>query len=263
MINLPIKTAGEIKEIVNDFLYSYSNNCSKMIDDELAETINLISDKFSSCYYDLNIIVNHIDQKEVSEAEFDAKILLWQGLNSLISSLQLIRQGFFTEPNILNRHAIENLALAISIKNNFEHHDKFRNGKLTGEKCITFAKKIIPEIGTIYGILSNFSHPGNDNLGNYYHEDENIKTYIIGGGITKKYLYRTKFNLAPLGIITQVYLAGIEYIYQRHLLVLNLWTKQGKYLKWSPNNLEKKYSEILQKILTEGLSEMTNKNNSI
>ena len=260
MINLPVKKSSEIKQIIYGFVNIHSNNASRLVDDELSQTIDLVIGKITSCFYDLNIIVNHIDPKKITEPEFVSKILLWQGLNTLISSLQLIRQGFFTEPVILNRHAVENLALAISVTSNPADFKKFEEGKLSGEKCITAAKKIIPELGEIYGILSKFSHPGNENLGNYYLEDENNKTYAIGGGLTKKYIYRTKFNLAPLGIIAQVFLAGTEFIFWKYFTELSLWKKESIYLKWSPNEDESKYSKELQCMLLEGLAEMEKNN---
>ena len=102
----------------------------------------------------------------MSNRDFEAQMILWQSSNALIGSLQLIRQGYTLEPPIIMRNSIENLAMALSFygENSKYYYNKFKKLKLSGEECISEAKKIIKQIGAIYGLLSQVAHPSKKHL---------------------------------------------------------------------------------------------------
>lgn len=254
------RDSEEIKKAIFNNIHHISKNASSMVDNKFQNEIDIIIGKLSETFHILNIIVNYTDQKKVSDIKFDSNILLWQGANTLVGSLQLIRQGYLIEPNILNRHVVENLTLAIDLFTNSNHYQKFKNGKLSGEKCITSAKKVIGVIGPIYGILSQMTHPQSPILGTYFVRNGN--TMLIGGGVLKQTLYRVGLNLGILGFITHVFLGGVELIFYDFVPRHSFWVKQDENLyKWQPDDKEKRFGEMTQKMIQEALLKLKENKN--
>ncbi|TSC92390.1 MAG: hypothetical protein CEN89_726 [Candidatus Berkelbacteria bacterium Licking1014_7] len=254
------RNSEETRKAIFNNIQHISKNASSMVDNKFQNEIDIIVEKLSKTFHILNIIVNYTDQKKVSDIKFDSNILLWQGANALVGSLQLIRQGYLIEPNILNRYVVESLTLAIDLFTNPNHYQKFKDGKLSGEKCITSAKKVIRVIGQIYGILSQMTHPQSSILGTYFVRNRN--TMLIGGGVLKETLHRVGLNLGILGFVTHVFLGGVELIFYDFVPCHRFWVKQGGNLyKWQPNDREKKFGEMTQKMIHEALLELKESKN--
>lgn len=252
--------ANEIKEAILDNIHIISKNASDLVDEKFGNEITSMVKKLSESFYILDIIVNKTDQRKVNEIKFTSKILFWQGLNTLTASLQLTRQGYFTEPNILLRHSIENIALIADLFLNPNNYSKFINQQLSGEKCIGRAKKLIPVLGGIYGQLSQIAHPKSPYLATYVTKHD---TMLIGGGITNDNLYRVKLNLGFLGFITHIYLEQVELIFYDFISNHTFWIKEkdGSYVKHLSES-EKKYGEDAQKMISEALQELENNKKS-
>lgn len=232
---------AEMSKIVGDTLFNISTNTESRIDREFRNDIDNFIDISSRVYAILNKIVNFTDQEMVPDKHFDSQMLIWQGLNTLMSALQLSRQGYTLEPQYLIRPAVENLALALSFFTEGTYYEKFNKLQHSGEKAITPAKKLVKQIGGIYGILSQVTHPSKRTLGYFYMEGEGDKlgSLMIAGGVTDKTMNRVKLNLAILNFITTIYWSSTELLFFEYLEDHTFWIKSDDNLRWSPNTEEK------------------------
>ena len=253
MIGLVFNNRNEVETAILDNIKNVSISATKKVDAEFQKEINGIVDKLSYVYWVLNFITNYTDKK-INEIKFDSKMLLWQGANSMLGALQLIRTGYFVEPNFLERHAIENLSIALVLFRDYRRYKDFKTGKLSGEKCIGEAKKVISQIGSIYGILSDITHPSKKWLGTYVAEKR--KTLLIGGGVVEEHLYRTKLNLATLGFLSSVYLSGVELVYYDFIDEHKFWRKKNSNaFEWDPSDEEKGYGKETANAMAEVIKE--------
>lgn len=202
------------KNIANQIvsvIHQLSRNAEEAIDEKYkvqrAHSTFLLSKIFTL----LNVIVNHTDQNQVNDESFESQILLWQACNTMMASLQLIRQGYPLEPQFLMRTALESSALAIGFHINEKAYQQYLNGKLDGKGSIKFAKKIIPELGEIWGNLSAVTHPSKKTTGNNYSPEG--ETLIIGGGYNESLSHRTLFNFALLNYMLLNIWKGAEYVF--------------------------------------------------
>ena len=144
------------------------------------------------------------------------------------------------------------MALSFYGENGSNFYNKFTKLNLTGEKCIPEAKKLVKQIGTIYGLLSSIAHPSKKILGYYYME--NRGTLLIGGGVTDKTQHRVKFNLAILNYLLVIHWSSAELIFNDLLESYVFWEKDGNNMKWSPDLEHKKIYLKSIKMFEEALS---------
>lgn len=221
MTQVILDNVVQIEKIISNTSTNVANESSDEVLNKFGERINSSINKLANIYFILNSLINTATTKELSEIEFDSQMLLWQGTNSFIATLQLIKQGYFLEPQIILRSVIENLALTLDLKSNPLKYSLFERGKLSGEKSITEAKKIIPQIGMIYGLLSEVAHPSKRFMGHYVYLER--KTMLIGGGVVEEYLHRVKLNLSVLDYLLMVYWSAVELIFLRYIKNPNFW----------------------------------------
>lgn len=253
MIGLVFNNRNEVETAILDNIKNVSINSAKKVDAEFQKEINGIVDKLSYVYWVLNFITNYTD-KEINDIKFDSKMILWQGANSMLGALHLIRMGYFVEPNFLERHAIESLSIALVLFRDHRRYKDFKAGKLSGEKCIGEAKKVISQIGSIYGVLSDITHPSSKWLGTYVVEER--RTLLIGGGVVNEHLYRIKLNLAILGFLSSVYLSGIELVYYDFIEDHKFWRKkEPNAFEWAPSDEEKRYGKETSNAMAEVIKE--------
>jgi hypothetical protein len=219
----------EIATMITKVIKIYSLNAEKDIDEkfkvQLAHSIYILT----HIYVLLKSVVNHPKQDEVTNETFDSQILIWQACNSMIASIQLIRQGYPLEPQFLMRVAIESFALAISFHLDRDSYTKYKNEKLYGKDCIGTAKKALVEIGQIYGLLSAVTHPNRKTTGNSY----NVKSgsMIIGGGYTEHLSHRVLFNFSLLNYLLLTLWKGAELIFFEFENNPKFWkTKEDGYI---------------------------------
>lgn len=249
-------TFDEIKAVVTDTIFNISLNAQARTDKEFKEEIENSIYLISKSFTILEKIINHTDQKKVPDRVFDSQAILWQGGNSLIGGLQLIRQGYTLESQFLMRYAVENLAMVLSFhtENGDSFYKKFTNNNLSGEKCVGEAKKLVSQIGGIYGLLSEITHPSKKTLGYIYMGGE--KSITIGGGITDKTIRWVKMNLAILQFLSTIYWSSIELIFSDYSDEYTFWEKSGDIMKWAPNKEQKAIYERSLLLFKEAISGM-------
>ena len=201
----------EVATIITNVIKTYSLNAEKQIDEkfkiQLAHSIFILT----HIYVLLKSVADHPKQDEVSDETFDSQILIWQACNSMLAAIQLIRQGYPLEPQFLMRVAIESLSLAISFHFDEKSYSQYKNMKLSGKDCIGIAKKALKEIGQIYGLLSEVTHPSRKTTGNNY--NERTGSIIIGGGYTDHLSHRVLFNFSLLNYLLLTLWKGSELIF--------------------------------------------------
>ncbi|MDD5147344.1 MAG: hypothetical protein PHV63_02240 [Candidatus Daviesbacteria bacterium] len=252
-------TFEELRSLISDTIFNISLNAQAKVDKDFKKDIDNSIYIISKSFLILDTILNHTDQEKVSDRVFDSQAILWQGGNSLIGSLQLIRQGYTLEPQFLMRYAIENLAMVLSFhtENAELYYQKFNNGDLSGEKCVGEARKLVKQIGPIYGLLSEVTHPSKKTLGYLYMLER--KTVLIGGGVTDTTLHRVKMNLAILQFLSNIYWSSSELIFSDYLDKYTFWSKDGDIMKWAPKEEEKDIYERSLSLFQEAISALTQK----
>lgn len=234
MTGIVLENVDQIEKIILNTSTTVSDESSREVITRFDKHIKSSIRKLANIYFLLNDLINTEKSDKLSEIEFDSQMLLWQGANSFIGALQLIKQGYFLEPQIICRNIIESLALTLNLKNNPSKYSLFGQGKLSGKESITEAKKIVPQIGMIYGLLSEVAHPSKKFLGHYVYLER--KTMLIGGGVVEEYVHRVKFNLSILDYLLLVYWSSIELIFFRYIRDLKFWEfVSPNELKFSPD----------------------------
>jgi len=201
----------EIATTVTNVIKTYSLNAEKEVDEkfklQLAHSIYFVT----HIYALLKSVADHPKQNEVTDELFDSQILVWQACNSMLAATQLIRQGYPLEPQFLMRVAIESFSLAMSFHLDEKSYTQYKNMKLSGKDCIGTAKKALKEIGQIYGLLSEVTHPSRKTAGNNYNERSG--SIIIGGGYDEHLSHRVLFNFSLLNYLLLTLWKGSELIF--------------------------------------------------
>ena len=81
--------------------------------------------------------------------------LLFTAAETIIASAHLARGGFRLQYGIVARSAVETLATVLHLCSDPKAIEIFEGGRLNSSKSIKFAKQLIPQIGLLYGQLSD------------------------------------------------------------------------------------------------------------
>ena len=239
------KEFEEIATTITNVIKNYSLNSQNQVDEkfklQLATSIFLLT----HIYVLLSSIANHPNQDQISNETFESQIIIWQSCNTMLAALQLVRQGYPLEPQFLARSAIESLALALSFHLDDGAFAKYNKGKLLGNECIGSAKKVVKEIGQIYGLLSEVTHPSRKTTGNNY--NPHSSSIIIGGGYTEKLSHRTLFNFSLLNYLLLTIWKGSEFIFYEFEEKPKFWTRKEDRYSLKLHDSIKKMSEDIKK----------------
>lgn len=205
------ETYKEIATTITNVIKAYSLNAEKEIDEKFKLQLTHSVYLLTHIYVLLKSVADYPKQDEVTDELFDSQILVWQACNSMLAALQLIRQGYPLEPQFLMRVAIESFSLAMSFHLDEKSYILYKNNRLSGKDCIGTAKKALEEIGRIYGLLSEVTHPSRKTTGNNYNSRAN--TVIIGGGYTEHLAHRVLFNFSLLNYLLLTLWKGSELIF--------------------------------------------------
>lgn len=232
----------EIATTIVKVVKEFSLTAEKEIDDkykiQFAHSIFILTRIFTL----LKITVDRQDQSQISDEEFESQILIWQACNSMIAAIQLIRQGYSLEPQFLMRTSIESFSLALSFYSKPDAFIKYLNEELTGNNSFTIAKKVLPELGQIYGQLSDVAHPSKRTTGNNYNEESH--SLIIGGGYTDSRSHITLLNYSLLNYLLLTIWKGTELIFYRFEDDHNFWNEN------SDGTYEFKIDESIKQIVS-------------
>jgi len=213
--------ATTIIKVVKEFSLTAEKEVDEKYKTQFANSVFILTRIFTL----IKIMVDRQDQSQISDEEFESQILIWQACNSMIAAIQLIRQGYPLEPQFLMRTAIESFSLSLSFYSESDAYSRYLNNKLTGNNSFTIAKKILPELGQIYGQLSDVAHPSKRTTGNNYNEESH--SIIIGGGYTDSSSHITLLNYSLLNYLLLTIWKGTELIFYRFEDDHKFWTENS------------------------------------
>ncbi|WP_430474852.1 SEC-C domain-containing protein [Thalassospira lucentensis] len=131
---------------------------AKSFDKILSKDIDEISELFS---VSSSLLRRHFKPNDKSFKSTCAG-LLSSSQTTFLASIEVARHGFRLPYGTLARQIIETLCTILDLATDEESLSKFHDGNLKSTKSVTKAKKLIPNIGEIYGMYSNeFTHISN------------------------------------------------------------------------------------------------------
>jgi len=165
------KTAFEIRKsfrrkrefyhVLIDNLLKMSEESSKVFDMVFPLHNEAFCNRLAKCYELITPIGFSSLQEKIPENYKHIYHLCSEGLNLLLGAYQTLRNGVGTGSVAVLRQSLECLCIALALwQNPTNYLLKFKEGKLSGEKVIGIAKKLVPFVGRLYGIFCDFFvHP--------------------------------------------------------------------------------------------------------
>lgn len=95
------------------------------------------------------------------ELRMTCAFLLLNSLNSIAAAVDVLRSGYRLQPSMILRNAVESVAVVLHLGQRPTDLSRLKAGKLSAPATVASAKKSLPFIGQLYGLLTNhFSHVG-------------------------------------------------------------------------------------------------------
>lgn len=109
----------------------------------------------------MGILSKHLFAPDDRSSRATTARLVANAVNSYIASVEVARHGYPLQHGTMSRSIVEALATVIVIVTNPAALGEFHDGQLSSSKCVGQAKKTLPLIGPLWGMLSNeFVHIG-------------------------------------------------------------------------------------------------------
>lgn len=156
---------------------------SSKFDYNLADSTNEISNYLSDFIKDIRLL-----EKPDIPSLFTASVAFFRLENTFNAVLLCIRTGLFAEAFMLERIILEQIAWIYQVHN--YNGDFF---KLKPSMSISSIKKIFPESGRLYGILSDFTHIDPKLNWSFVNNENNADALLI--------MYNSKLLIWPLKIV--------------------------------------------------------------
>jgi len=135
----------------------YAPEIAKTFDRHFADDVLTISREYAK----LMRLLHHASTQIDSDKQRKMHMLLMNTATTLHAAIDLIRTGYRLQPGILLRNVVESMATVIVLCIEPGEFEQFEAGKFESSKAFTRAKKVLPPLGPINGMLSNhFVHLG-------------------------------------------------------------------------------------------------------
>ncbi|GAB5433949.1 MAG: hypothetical protein EpisKO_33190 [Epibacterium sp.] len=162
------------------------------------------------------MLFKHLTKVDDNGFKATSARLLSNATNSYVASLEVGRHGFPRQYGTLARMVVEALATVLALGTKPEALAEFHAGKLESTKCITWAKKTLPILPPLWGMLSNeFVHIGRGHatldMPKRYTSDDEALGFILKSMITMAWL---------LQVVT-------ELVYADEITDLKYWKRSG------------------------------------
>ncbi len=235
-----VRAKGEFKDLVLDNLWVVTKNAAQLFDNIYRENTQAFADDLGSCF---ELLIHRIDREDalsIPEPLWHAYMLLWQAANTLIAAYQSIRVGFPVEAIVIVRHAQELQALALTLFLEPGLFDDFKKEKLEAMDCISRVKKVFPDFGMQYGLLSSLAHPTAKFLGTHLHQEGDKVILLVGAGLPdgKPRLVRDAVTRMLIQVVenqSALLHASIELISLKEVAEPQYWRKTGEDIAWNPS----------------------------
>jgi hypothetical protein len=241
------------KEEITGIIYQKSNATAAAFYKTYGHQIDDLAGDLAISF---TLVANATDREEedqLSDADYQSAYMLWSTFNSIMAALELFIRGYAKEPQVLTRHALEIACMAIDIHFNPNKLQLFRDGKLNSTKSIGIAKRLLPVIGPMNGLLSNFhvhgsilhSLPQGD-----YGSDRGASW--IGGGYKENQKKSHLLTLSNLILTTDVVSAMLEFVLRNEVDDRRYWhDKDGGYVHKPLQRIKDRSDAIMESLKEE------------
>lgn len=215
-------------------LREVSSSIAAEYDHLYKDNIDNIIGELSISFINLQGIINWEKQEEILDHDFQAALMFWSCVNSLLASLELFRRGYPREHLIILRHNIELISTAYCIHDNpliLEDLLDIEKG-VKSSKFITKAKKVHPIIGKIYGMLSDsFVH-----ISTMHIVPNGSSTPLCVGGMYDEVDQTFKpLILSMILTVSEILNSFIEIVFFHKIQDKRFWKyEQGNGIKYEP-----------------------------
>ncbi len=179
-------------------------------DKSFAADFHDIADDIGSSFDFIGAMIDH--DPPLPDNALMGVTMNWGVLNTLLSAVELFRLGYYKEPMMLVRNAIETACVAHVITADEASYKEFIKdpNKFDSPKAVGKAKKVVGVLGGSYGLLSNyFTHPGGLHV--LPHEVKDATLYIGGymgddkdGKRARLAVIMLKQSISSIGMLIQV-----------------------------------------------------------
>ena len=209
------------KDMLTNEIYRNGPRVTVSFDTLARETVRECSEVIAMAQ---SMSVKHLFKVDDKGSEATCARLLYSATHSYVAAIQVARKGYPKEFAALIRIIVEVLAtvLAIAIEG-APTLEKFQNDKLQTTKCIGIAKKALPFIGELNGLLSNrFVH-----IGAMHDTVDGARPYTRGDT-------RLQFVLSVMKFMAQLLDVVAELIYATEIESHRYWKREGKGWRFDP-----------------------------
>ncbi|WP_432475275.1 hypothetical protein ACRRRS_14915 [Brucella anthropi] len=216
------------KDILTNQIYREGPNIAGSFDELGRGDINDCSEVFSRT---VTMLVRHLPNVEDHGSEATCARLLFSAAQTSVAALEVARRGYPREHGALSRIIVETISTVLAIvMDGGDALDKFYKGKLDTTKTVGVAKKALPFIGKLNGILSNsFVHIGSlhNNIDgpNRYHKGDQRFDFVIT---------LSRFTLLLLDIVT-------ELVFSHEMESTRYWRRKGEGWVFDPDEKTEKW----------------------
>ena len=218
------------KDILTNQVYRAGPSIAGSFDELGRGDINDCSEVFSRI---LTMLVRHLPNVEDQGSEATCARLLNSAAQTYIAALEVARRGYPREQGALTRIIVEIVSTVLAIvMDGGNALDKFHKGKLETTRTIGLAKKALPFIGKLNGILSNsFVH-----IGPLHNSVDLPKRYQKGDERFDSVIFLSRFTVLLLDIVT-------ELIFSHELESLRYWRRKGEGWVFEPGEGTEKWMQ--------------------
>lgn len=155
-----------MQEKILEYLNGLSADSKIRVTDHFKEEVEEFSLLISKVLAPLQNYIKINPAAKKDDPELIAYGLMTKGANTLMASFELSLNGYYCEPHILLRNALEVFASAWDIMHNPKRLEAWKKNKnFKSTISITNAKEVNSDIGPFYGMLSNiYTHPSKLNF---------------------------------------------------------------------------------------------------
>lgn len=227
------------KDILTNQIYQMGPRIAASFDALARGTVVECSEIISSAQA---ILFQHSSKVEDQGSEATCGRLLHNAVHSYVAAIEVARKGYPRELGVLMRLIVESIATALAIAIDGGHAlKKFHEGKLATTKCIGIAKKAVPFIGNLNGLLSN----------NFVHISAQ-QDPVDGAMLYTKGDQRLDFVITMMKLMAMLLDIVTEVIFATDIERHRYWKRQGEGWIFEPN---KETSEWMEKFAPEAKAE--------
>ncbi|MFA4941132.1 MAG: hypothetical protein WC582_00850 [Patescibacteria group bacterium] len=243
------------KEAIIRQLKETSVQIGERMDVVCDQEIGDIAEELAIAYSQLLKIINE-NKSKVSDNDFLAATTLWTACNTILAGLDLFRRGYSIEHLMLLRNSLEIMASAYVIHVDNKKYIVMRDtpDKFDSTGSIAEAKKVVPLIGPMYGMLSgHFTHVSAFHV--IPHKSDT--PFCIGGIYDPKNQSCNPLILSMFITVSEFVNSFIETMFTDHVDKMRFWKSTGGgLLQYSPIQEVRDRQESLMKKIGDSLKSL-------